>query len=129
MKKAEIIISEFSNPTREGITLHLNSPARLKTGTGAFKEHWVSWDKIGKLLFNNYTDKIEVSERDKLRLKLQQQEVSADVVGTFSGFDTSAWNEEIIENELYLHMPEHLTREWSIKVAKAITKKLKGGNK
>ena len=80
MKKAEIIISEFSNPTREGITLHLNSPARLKTGTGAFKEHWVSWDKIGKLLFNNYTDKIEVSERDKLRLKLQHQEVSEEEI-------------------------------------------------
>jgi len=65
--KAEIIITGFSNANRQGITLHLNDKATLKIGNVANKEFWVSWDKIGRLLFDNYTGKIEVSELRKLR--------------------------------------------------------------
>ena len=65
--ETEIIITEFSNPTNEGVVIHLNEAARLKTGTGAFKSHFVSWDKIGKQLFHNYTEKCDNADLDKLR--------------------------------------------------------------
>jgi hypothetical protein len=31
------------------------------------KETFVSWDKLGKLLFEDYTDEAEVAELNKLR--------------------------------------------------------------
>ena len=65
----DVIITGFSNPTSEGVVLHLNKAARLKTGTGHFKEVWVSWDKIGMSLFDGYTKKQEVDERNELRKK------------------------------------------------------------
>lgn len=65
----DLIITGFGNPTSEGVTIYLNKPARLKTGTGEFKEFWVSWDKIGTALFEGYTDETEVSELTKLRTK------------------------------------------------------------
>lgn len=49
-----IIITHFSNPTSEGVILHLNNPTTLKSGTLAANEFWVSWDKIGKCLFDGY---------------------------------------------------------------------------
>lgn len=64
-----LIITDFSNPSSEGITLHLNKPGRLKTGTGSFKQFWVSWDKIGEALFDEYTKETDVEELDKLRIK------------------------------------------------------------
>jgi hypothetical protein len=68
-KMKNLIITGFSNPTSEGVTIHLNKPARLKTGTGHFEKFWISWDKIGAALFDGYTEILEVSERDKLRGK------------------------------------------------------------
>ena len=65
--EAEIIITGFSNPTSKGVVLHLNERARLKTGNLASKEFWVSWDKIGRELFNNYTERVEVLELMELR--------------------------------------------------------------
>jgi hypothetical protein len=65
----DVIITGFSNPTSEGVTIHLNHVARLKTGTGHFKEFWISWDKIGAALIDGYTEKQEVSERNELRNK------------------------------------------------------------
>lgn len=67
----DVIITGFSNPTSEGVVLKFNKPARLKTGTGHFKEVWVSWDKIGEALVAGYTDKMDVSERNKLRASAQ----------------------------------------------------------
>lgn len=65
----DVIITQFSNPTSKGVTLHLNKATKLKTGTGHFKEFWVSWDKIGQYLFDGYTEKIEVSDLNELRGK------------------------------------------------------------
>lgn len=62
------IITGFSNPTKEGITIHLNKPSRLKNGTGHFKEFWISWDKIGDSLFDDYVIG-DPSELNKERIK------------------------------------------------------------
>ena len=64
----EIIITGFSNVGKEGLTLHTNVKSRLKGSNGmSTNERWVSWDRIGEALFEDYTDKVEVAERDKLR--------------------------------------------------------------
>ena len=63
----EVIITSFSNVTAEGLTLHLNKKTSLKTGNIKRKSFWISWDKIGKLLFEDYTDEVEVKERKELR--------------------------------------------------------------
>ena len=65
--KAEIIITGFSNATSEGVVLHLNEKATLKTGNVSSQEFWVSWDKIGQYLFDNYTERVEVDDRNKIR--------------------------------------------------------------
>lgn len=52
--KSDVIILGYSNLTKEGIVLHLNRNAVLKGGKLATKEFWVSWDKIGESLFENY---------------------------------------------------------------------------
>lgn len=61
------IIKSFSNATSEGITLHLNTKTSLKTGNIKSDEFWVSWDKIGDLLFKDYTEEESVKGRDELR--------------------------------------------------------------
>ena len=66
-KKA--IITGFSNAGAKGVTLHLNEKTSLKTGNLKSDNFWVSWDKIGELLFDNYTNEESVSGRDKLRGK------------------------------------------------------------
>lgn len=63
----DLIITAFSNPTKKGVMLHLNRQGRLKTGTGYFQEVWVSWDKIGRALFDDYADHIMINDiRQKL---------------------------------------------------------------
>lgn len=64
MKK--VIITGFTAKS-EGVILETNIPARLKTGNTMQKETYVSWDKIGKLLFDDYTEAIEVSDLRELR--------------------------------------------------------------
>lgn len=61
------IITGFSNVTGEGLTLHLNNKTKLKGMNIPCKEFWVSWDKIGKLLFDDYTEETDVEARNKLR--------------------------------------------------------------
>lgn len=63
----EVIITEISNVTKEGVTLHTNIPARLKTGNVKGDSMWISWDKIGIALLENYTKKCEVADMKKLR--------------------------------------------------------------
>lgn len=63
----DVIITGFSNPTKEGVTIHLNKATRLKYGKLRAKEFWVSWDHIGTNLFAGYTQKQTVTELDKLR--------------------------------------------------------------
>lgn len=65
--KNEVLIMGFSNPTKEGITIHLNKETTLKTGNIKNKEFRVSWDKIGSLLFDGYCDVNNVEDRNKLR--------------------------------------------------------------
>jgi hypothetical protein len=62
----KVIITSYMAKA-EGVFLETNVPARLKPNRMPSKETFVSWDKIGQLLFENYTDKTEVSELNKLR--------------------------------------------------------------
>lgn len=63
----EVIITGFSNATKEGVALHTNIPAKLKTGNIKGTTIWVSWDKIGAALFENYTERYDVADLKKLR--------------------------------------------------------------
>jgi len=63
----EVIITGFSNTTKEGVTLHTNLPAKLKNGNVKGTSVWVSWDKIGSALFDNYTERCEVADLKELR--------------------------------------------------------------
>lgn len=64
-----VIITGFKNPTSEGIILCLNKSTSLKTGNVKSTEFWVSWDKIGKELFDGYTELSEVIDLDRLRME------------------------------------------------------------
>ena len=64
--KTILIITGYT-AKREGVILETNIPARLKPNRMPSKETFVSWDKIGKLLFEDYTDEIEVKECKELR--------------------------------------------------------------
>ena len=70
----EIIIIGTSNYSREGITLHLNKPGTLKTGNIKSKKFWISWDKIGENLFDEYTKLESVCDRNDLRQKFQKED-------------------------------------------------------
>ena len=50
-----VIITGYTAKS-EGVILETNIPARLKPGRMLSKETFVSWDKIGNLLFENYTE-------------------------------------------------------------------------
>lgn len=63
----DIIITNISNVTSEGVTLHFNKKARLKTGNVSNESVWVSWDKIGKAIVEGYTEKVGVDDLNKLR--------------------------------------------------------------
>lgn len=66
------LITGFSNPTNEGVTLRLNNFTTLKGGTMPSKTFYVSWDKIGKALFENYCDTDDLNELRKLRKEEQK---------------------------------------------------------
>jgi len=51
----------------QGVILETNIPAKLKTGNIKSKEFFISWDKIGKLLFEDYTELSDVASRDSMR--------------------------------------------------------------
>lgn len=62
----KVIITGYTAKS-EGVILETNIPARLKPNRMLSKETFVSWDKIGKLLFEDYTDECEVAEHKELR--------------------------------------------------------------
>lgn len=64
MKK--VIITGYT-AKKEGVVLETNIPARLKPNRIPSKETFVSWDKIGTLLFENYTDELDVQKLKNLR--------------------------------------------------------------
>lgn len=66
METTKIIITKWE-ATSQGILLTTNIPARLKPNRIAIKETFISWDKIGNLLFENYTEAEEVEELNNLR--------------------------------------------------------------
>lgn len=68
------IITGFSNITSEGVTLHLNRRTTLKNGSVSSKTFWVSWDRIGRYLFDDYTEESGVTERNALREAIKQEE-------------------------------------------------------
>ena len=51
----------------KGVILKTNIPARLKPNRMPSTETFVSWDKIGKSLFENYTELEGVASRDSIR--------------------------------------------------------------
>ena len=63
---SELIIVSYE-ATKQGVILETNIPARLKTGNTAQERTFVSWDKIGQLLFDNYTEESDISVLRKLR--------------------------------------------------------------
>lgn len=58
----EVVITGYSNLTSEGLTLHLNRLGKLKNGNIHGNEFWVSWDKIGESLFENYCSDYDKSK-------------------------------------------------------------------
>ena len=62
----EVIITKYS-ANAEGVILETNISASLKPNRMKSKETFVSWDKIGKALFENYTEETEVKKRNELR--------------------------------------------------------------
>ena len=64
----DVILLRCENITKEGLTLIFNKPTKLK-GIKGFKtkELWVSWDCIGEMMFEGYTNKVSIEERNKLR--------------------------------------------------------------
>jgi len=68
MKKKDIIITDYRNVTKEGVVLHLNKRAKLKTGNILSSEFWVSWDKIGETLFEGYANP---EDQDRIRKNLK----------------------------------------------------------
>ena len=66
MKEKKVCIVGFI-AKNEGVILETNIPAGLKPNRMPSKKTFVSWDKIGKLLFEDYTDEVEVKERKELR--------------------------------------------------------------
>ncbi len=73
MKTNEVIITGYSNATSEGITIHTNIEAKLKTGNVRGKTMWVSWDKIGEALLSDYVQIPDVEYRNKLRKEVISQ--------------------------------------------------------
>lgn len=62
-----VIITHYDNVTDKGLVLHTNIPAKLKDGMMPSKSRFISWDKIGSLLFEDYTDESSVEELSRLR--------------------------------------------------------------
>jgi hypothetical protein len=63
----KLLITGYTNPTHEGVTLHFNEPVALH-GHAKSTEWWVSWDKIGQALFpQEYCDASDVATRRELR--------------------------------------------------------------
>lgn len=69
----KVIITGFT-VKRDGVVLETNIPAKLKTGNVKGKTCWVSWDKIGMLLFDNYTEIDSVNLRNAIRNNSTLQE-------------------------------------------------------
>jgi len=68
----KIIITSFQ-ATNEGVVLETNVPAKLKSLRTSNTKCWVSWDHIGRALFENYTDESDIEELRKLRGKPTNQ--------------------------------------------------------
>jgi len=68
-----VIITGYT-ANSEGVVLKTNIPAKLKTGNVKGKTVWVSWDKIGKLLFDDYTELTDVELLNSLRDSLVQEQ-------------------------------------------------------
>jgi hypothetical protein len=71
MKK--VIITGYTAKS-EGVILETNIPARLKPNRIPSKKTFVSWDIIGKLLFDDYTELDGVASRDSIRNNSSLQE-------------------------------------------------------
>jgi hypothetical protein len=79
----KVIITGYT-AKKEGVILETNIPARLKPNRMPSKETFVSWDKIGKMLFENYTELEGVASLDLIRnnSSLKKQYCMPDDVNT-----------------------------------------------
>ena len=62
----KVIITGYT-AKNQGVILETNIPAKLKTGNVKGKDVFVSWDKIGRLLFEEYTELSDVASLDSIR--------------------------------------------------------------
>jgi len=60
----KVIITGYT-AQKEGVILETNIPARLKPNRMPSKETFVSWDKLGKLLFEDYTEEVQLPSAPK----------------------------------------------------------------
>lgn len=117
--KREVIIIGFSNPTPEGVVLHTNIPATLKTGNIQSKEMWVSWDKIGASLFYNYTTKTLVDELDALRAEFKSQMPPTTPTSGVSLISMER-SEQIHKHHMSIGYDQHLNNEGQLPYAAAM---------
>ena len=68
--KNNIVITGFKT-SNEGVILNLNKKTSLINGNIKTDEFYVSWNKIGKLLFKNYCDSSEVSDFRELHEEIK----------------------------------------------------------
>lgn len=61
------IITQIGNVTAEGVVISLNQKTKLKTGVMHSKLFFISWDKIGQALFDNYEDSDDLRTFKELR--------------------------------------------------------------
>lgn len=64
------IVITHQEAQKQGVVLRLNNKAKLKTGKIESTKFFISWDKIGALLFENYSEDLE--EIIKLRSELPE---------------------------------------------------------
>lgn len=110
------IIKQFSIKSSEGIIFHLSEKTSLKTGNKKFKDLFVSWDKIGGLLFDNYNDNYNVAAAVKLRggegnlkaLNTPKTETREEVINDFFEYLDSLSKDEYDSKSLTGHSEEWL---------------------
>jgi hypothetical protein len=107
----DLIITGFSNPTKEGVNLHLNKKGRLKTGTLTSETFYVSWDKIGQNLFEDYTELTEVNDRRLLRYVTNLLYAATNEGPAMNSIQFDKWVDEQISELKEYHTQFQVTHE------------------
>lgn len=92
-----VIILAFE-ANKEGVILETNVPAKLKIGNVKGTKVWVSWDKIGALLFENYTELEGVEVRNSIRNNSSLKEEIEKQYCMPEGIDSKEKHEEYLKS-------------------------------